>query len=114
MAAVPVSIFPNPVQFGTIPLNSSSPAALVFVSNPGATAVTISNMTIGGTNSTNFAFYEFSCVGTISGGQTCQMYLTFTPSAMGNFSATLVITEVGVTSPINIPLQGTGGNPIPI
>jgi hypothetical protein len=70
-------------------------------------------MTISGTNSASFAFYGFPCLGTISGNQTCQMYMTFTPSAMGNTSATLVITEVGVTNPINIPLQGTGGNPFP-
>jgi hypothetical protein len=41
------------------------------------------------------------------------MYMTFTPSAMENFTATLVITETGVTRSINIPLEGTAGNPIP-
>jgi len=70
-------------------------------------------MVISGTNSTSFAFDGSPCIGTISGDQTCQMLMTFTPSAMGNLAATLVITEAGVTNPINIPLQGTGGNPIP-
>jgi hypothetical protein len=70
-------------------------------------------MTISGTGSASFAFYGFTCLGTISGSQTCEMLMTFTPSAMGNISATLVINEVGVTNPINIPLQGTGGNPFP-
>jgi hypothetical protein len=41
------------------------------------------------------------------------MFMTFTPGAMGSLSATLAITETGVTGTINIPLQGTGGNPIP-
>src|SRR5690242_14948117 len=37
----------------------------------------------------------------------------FTPSAMGSISANLVVTVSGVTTPITIPLLGTGGNPIP-
>src|SRR4029077_17994715 len=45
--------------------------------------------------------------------QTCQMGMTFTPSAMGNLSANLLITVTGVSAAISIPLQGTGGNPIP-
>jgi hypothetical protein len=113
LAAVPVTVFPNPIQFGTVPLNSTSPPLLVFVSNSSVNSVSISNVTISGTNSGNFAFYGLPCAGTISGDQSCEMYMTFTPSVMGNFAATLVITEVGVTKPVNIPLDGTAGNPIP-
>ncbi len=113
LAQSAVTVFPNPIQFGTVPLNSTGFEMGVDLVNTTATAVTISNITISGTNGSNFAFDSWTCVGTISGNQNCQMYMTFTPSAMGNISATLVITVSGVTSPINIPLQGTGGNPIP-
>jgi hypothetical protein len=113
VAATAVTVYPNPVQFGTVALNSTGWYVEVFVTNTSISAVTISDMTISGTNSSNFAFYGYPCLGTISGNQTCQMYMTFTPSAMGSISATLAITEVGVTNAINIPLQGTGGNPIP-
>src|SRR5215469_110258 len=112
-ASVAVTVYPNPIQYGTLPLNSTSQPTYVFVSNTSVNSVTISNMVISGTNSTSFAFDGSPCIGTISGDQTCQMLMTFTPSAMGNLAATLVITEAGVTNPINIPLQGTGGNPIP-
>ena len=110
-AAVVVS--PNPVQFGTVALNSPGLTTWVYVSNTATTAVTISSIAISGTNSANFAFGPWTCVGTISGNQSCQMYMTFTPSAMGNISANLVVTVSGVTTPITIPLLGTGGNPIP-
>lgn len=113
VAATAVSVYPNPIQFGTVSLNSTSQPLYVFVSNTSVNAVTITSMTISGTNSANFGFYSSPCVGTISGEQTCEMLMTFTPSAMGSLSATLAITETGVTSAINIPLQGTGGNPIP-
>jgi hypothetical protein len=113
LAAVPVAVFPNPIQFGTVPLNSPGSPVVVFLSNTGTTAITVTSTTITGTSSGNFAFDGFSCVGTISANQSCEMYMTFAPSAMGNVTASLVITETGVTTAITIPLQGTGGNPIP-
>ena len=113
LAAVPVTVFPNPIQFGTVPLSSTSSPLVIYLSNSSTSAVTVSGITISGTNSASFAFYGYSCVGTISAGQTCEMYLTFTPSAMANFTASLVIAETGVTTAISIPLEGVGGNPIP-
>ena len=113
LAAVPVAVFPNPIQFGTVPLNSPGSPMPVFLSNTSTAAVTVTNTTITGTSSGNFALDGYSCVGTISANQSCEMYMTFTPSAMGNATASLVIAETGVTTAITIPLQGTGGNPIP-
>ena len=113
LAAVPVAVFPNPIEFGTVALNLSTQPVPVFLSNTSTTAVTVTSTTITGTSSGNFALYGPSCVGTISANQSCEMYMTFAPSAMGNVTASLVIAENGVTTAITIPLQGTGGNPIP-
>lgn len=114
IAAVPISIFPNPVQFGTVPQNSTGNYVSVFVTNTTINPVVVTNMTITGANSAAFAFPLWTCVGTISANQSCQMYMTFTPQTMGSISATLSITISGVTGAVNIPLQGTGGNPIPV
>jgi hypothetical protein len=113
LAAVPVAVYPNPIQFGTVALNSPSFPLLVYLSNTSTSPVSITSTSITGTNSANFAFDGYSCIGTISAGQSCEMYMTFTPSAMGTATASLVIAETGVTTAITIPLQGTGGNPIP-
>lgn len=113
LAATPVTVYPNPIAFGTVPFNSMSSPLYIFVSNSSASAVTVSAMTISGTNSADFAFYSSPCIGTISAGQSCEMFMTFTPSAKGNFTASLVVTETGLTTAITIPLTGTGGNPIP-
>jgi hypothetical protein len=113
LAAVPVVVFPNPVQFGTVPLNSTGSPLAIYLTNTTASSINVSNITISGTGSSNFAFYGLPCLGTISGNQTCQMGMTFTPSAMGNLAATLMITVTGVNTPISIPLEGTGGNPFP-
>ena len=113
IASVEVTVSPNPIQFGTVPINATGQPTYVFLSNTSVNAITISNMTINGTNSTSFAFSGTPCIGTIAGNQACEMFMTFSPSAMGNLAATLEITEAGMTKPIDIPLQGTGGNPIP-
>ncbi len=112
-AAVPVAVYPDPIQFGVIPTNSPSTPLWIYLSNTSTSAVSVTSTTITGTNSTNFAFDGYACVGTISAGQICEMSLTFTPSAIGSATASLVIVETGVTAAITIPLQGTGGNPIP-
>ena len=108
-----VSVFPNPVQFGTVSENTTGFPVYVDLTDTTASAVTITNMAITGANSADFTFGPWTCVGVISGNQTCQMYMTFTPNAVGNISATLAITVSGVANPINIPLVGSGGNPVP-
>lgn len=111
--AQPIAVNPNPAVFGTVDLNQTSYPLTLFISNTTVNAVTISSMTIAGTDKADFAFGSYTCVGTISGNQTCEMPMTFTPLAMGNRSAQLTIVVSGVTSPIIVPLDGTGGNPLP-
>jgi hypothetical protein len=79
--------FPNPIEFGTVALDVSTQPVPVFLSNTSTTAVTVTSTTITGTNSGNFALYGPSCVGTISANQSCEMYMTFAPSAMGTVTA---------------------------
>jgi hypothetical protein len=111
-AVMPVSIFPNPVQFGTIADNSIS-YQILYVSNAIGDPVVVSAMSITGTNNSNFAFYGSNCVGTIAVGQTCQMQMSFTPSSMVTYNANLLISVQGLKQPIMVPLQGSGGNPLP-
>src|SRR5438270_7615812 len=111
-ATVPISVYPNPVQFGIVPITSPSQAQYVLLTNKLATAVTITGMAIAGADPGDFTA-DGSCIGTISGNQTCEMYMVFTPAAMGSRTGTLQITITGQTTTVNIPLDGTGGNPIP-
>jgi hypothetical protein len=113
-ATVPIAVFPSPIDFGTVPENSSQFNNFIFVSNSSTSSVVVTSMVLGGTNSADFAFTGPNCVGTISAGQSCQMGMSFTPGAMGARSASLVITYKGAGSPITIPLLGIGGNPVPV
>jgi hypothetical protein len=114
LAQTPVTVYPNPIQFGTAPLNSPSYALYVYVENATSTAVDVTGISISGTYSSDFTIISPVCVGTIPGNSYCEMTMTFTPSVMGAVSANLLISVSGVTSPETFALDGTGGNPIPV
>jgi trimeric autotransporter adhesin len=109
---VPLSIFPNPLQFGTVVDNTTS-YQFLYLTNSTADSVVVSNISITGGNSANFAFYGNTCVGTIPANQTCSMEMAFTPTSVITFNASLVITVQGLSQTITVPLQGSGGNPPP-
>jgi hypothetical protein len=111
-AFVPISVYPNPAEFGTIAQYSTGYLTL-YVSNLTPNSVIVTGMSISGANSADFAFYGSTCVGTLVGGQTCEMQMIFTPSAIGVRSANLQIGVQGLTQQVTVTLDGTGGNPLP-
>ncbi|MGA8763903.1 MAG: IPT/TIG domain-containing protein, partial [Candidatus Sulfotelmatobacter sp.] len=112
-AFVPISVYPNPAEFGTVAQYSSGYLVL-YVSNVSANSVVVTSMSISGPNSGDFAFSGSNCVGTLGVAQTCQMTMMFTPSATGSRSANLLIGVQGLTQQITVSLDGTGGSPPPI
>lgn len=82
---VPITVYPSPIQFGadaSKPISSGYPM-VVYMSNSSANSVNVNSVTVSGSSSSQFAFYGQNCVGVISAGQDCQMYMTFTPAAAG-------------------------------
>jgi hypothetical protein len=107
----PITVYPNPIQFGTIADNTTS-ILEIYISNSISSSVVITSMSITGANSGNFIL-DGSCVGTIGVGEACTTEISFLPTALANYSANLVINIQGLTQPVTVPLQGTGGNPPP-
>ena len=104
---------------GTISL----PASLVFgnvsVSTPSTKSATFSNTTslaitnlvyaLSGTNSGNFSIGSgTTCGATLAANATCQISVTFTPSAAATETATLTVTGSATNSPQSVTLTGTG------
>ena len=114
LAANPILVGPNPVLFGTVDENSTSFAQTIFLSNTSTSGVQVTAMALSGTNASDFAFLGPNCVSTISAGGFCEMDMTFTPAGIGNRTAALMISVSGQTSALSVPLQGTGGNPLPV
>lgn len=88
---------------------TTSSALNETVTNTGTGNLTVSTAAIGGTNPTAFAKSADTCTGaTVTPGNTCQVSVTFTPSAAGNFSASLIFTDNGSGNPQSVTLSGTG------
>ncbi|HKM46001.1 MAG TPA: choice-of-anchor D domain-containing protein [Terriglobales bacterium] len=105
------------------PSDTFSPATLAFPSqllsttsapitetftNAGQAALTISSITLGGTNSTDFSITTNTCSTSLAVGAKCTMTVTFTPSALGKRSATITVIDDACGSPHVLALSGSG------
>ena len=96
-----VTLSPPSLTFGQQPVGATSLPQTVTVSASGA--LNISSITTGTEfNQTN------NCGSGISAGGSCQINVTFTPTALGVQNGTLMITDGGAGSPQSVPLSGAG------
>ncbi|MGA3026769.1 MAG: choice-of-anchor D domain-containing protein [Bryobacteraceae bacterium] len=102
---------PSNLIFANQNVNSTSAAQVVTLTNTGTGALTIASIAITGTNAGDFG-KTTTCGATLAGsGGTCTISVTFTPTALGSRTATLVITDnagnvTGSTQ--QVTLNGTG------
>ena len=108
-----VNFNPASVTFANQAVSTTSPATVVTMSNSGNGAVTISSITITGTNASNFAQTN-NCGTSLAGGGSCTFNIKFTPSATGSRTASLSVTDNAPGSPQTVSLQGTGFTPAPV
>lgn len=110
-APVPVlSVVPATLTFAPTPLGSASATQQITVSNPSNANLIINSIT-GVAPFTDFAFTTTCPVGTppLFPNQTCNILVTFAPTAAGARTGTIAINSnapAGV--PFNISLAGTG------
>jgi hypothetical protein len=101
------------LAFGSQDVGLPSTPQTETVTNTGTDILTISAATIGGTNAGDFATSADTCTGaTIALDGTCTINVTFTPSVVGNESASLIFTDNASGSPQAVSLTGTGAAPI--
>lgn len=105
---------PTSIAFGNQPVNTSSTATLVTVSNATGTApLIINNIGVTGTNAADFAATN-TCGGfpaTVIAGGSCTVSVTFTPAAAGARSASLDFSVAAPANSQSISLTGTGTVP---
>jgi hypothetical protein len=100
-AAPAIRASPESLVFSPQLINLKSSAQTVTLTNSGATAVSLTSTTVSG----DFA-KAGSCPASLGTGQSCTLYLTFTPSAAGTRSGTLTFTLSSGT--LAVALTGTG------
>jgi hypothetical protein len=110
-----VSLSPTSLSFGNQNVNTTSAAQSVTLINSGNAALTISSISLAGTNPGDFAQTNTCPSGssTLAAGSSCTISVTFTPTASGSRSATVSISDNASDSPQSVALSGTGVTPAP-
>jgi hypothetical protein len=112
LSAPAVTLNPSSVGFPATSLNSTAAPITVTVTNSGNAPLNLGSFGIDeGQNSGDFAISTKSTCGPqsiIAAGNSCTIILTFTPSALGERTATLSISDDAAPGTQSIPLSGTG------
>jgi hypothetical protein len=96
----------NNLYFYNIPVNSTSAASTIKVTNTGKANFTISNLSLTGAQPTSFS--ASSNCSNIAPKGTCTLSVIFKPQVTGANTASLVITSNATGSLTSIPLVGHG------
>ncbi|MGC1493833.1 MAG: aryl-sulfate sulfotransferase [Candidatus Acidiferrum sp.] len=108
-AAPAVMIGPNPVTFPATIQGSTSGPTSVTVTNSGAGKLTISSVTIGGTNPADFTNTNTCSGASLAANATCTISVTFSPAGTqsGALSETISLADNASMSPQVITASGT-------
>jgi len=98
-----LSATPSSLAFGSIVLGASSNLSLVLA-NKGSAAVTGLTLSTSGDYSVTIPCPQT----TLAVGTSCKVQVTFTPTALGARNGTLTIASSDPSSPLTVPLTGTG------
>jgi hypothetical protein len=100
------------VDLGSQIVTTTSPEGTVTVTNTGNQPFQITNVAVGGPNPFDFTTVDATgCIGFLAPGASCTVRVTFTPTAPGERSATLVFTDTAPGGPHSVSL--TGRAPLP-
>jgi hypothetical protein len=102
-----LSTSPSSLTYPSQPLNTTTAAQNVTVTNTGTAAASVSGVTTSGDYSqTN------TCGTSIAAGATCTVSVKFTPVASGTRTGNLTITSSASNSPTTVALTGTGAGAV--
>lgn len=102
-----VSFSPSGLNFGSEKVHTAAPPQTITLSNIGKIALSLYSIKIAGKDSADFE-YITTCSETVAAETSCSITITFTPSAAGTRSASLVINDNGGNSPQHVSLIGSG------
>jgi Metallo-peptidase family M12B Reprolysin-like/Putative binding domain, N-terminal/Viral BACON domain len=105
-----VTLSTSQIQFGNVQVGKTSRPKSVTLSNSGGGTLSITSLTSGGANPTEFALSGSCAAGTaLASGQSCSLQYVFAPTGTGARSATL---DVGTTAgTVTLNLTGNGTTP---
>lgn len=97
-----------PAAFGAQRVGTTSAQRVVVVHNNGGAPMSITGVSVGGANAGDFRVIGDTCGAAVPANGSCNVDLTFAPSAAGERSATLAVAGNAPGSPHSVALSGTG------
>jgi hypothetical protein len=98
-----VSLSPTSLNFGSVPVGTTSAAQTVTLTNTGNATLNITSLTASASyGETN------TCGSSVLAGGNCTISVTFTPSGSGTITGTLSVTDNAPGSPQTVSLTGIG------
>ena len=100
-------VFPTTAAGTTVALTQ-----VVTLTNTGNATLSISGITLGGANPSDFAETN-ACPATLAAGSNCQITVSFSPAAAASYTATLIVTDNSgnaLVSTQSVPLKGIGSS----
>jgi hypothetical protein len=103
-----INVAPATLAFGNQNLNTTSAARTITVTNTGFASLTVSGVTLGGTDAASFATTN-TCAAPLARGATCIVNVTFRPITAGAKTASVNIASNDPESPTKgVTVSGTG------
>lgn len=103
------SLTPSTLTFAAQAVGTQSSGQYVYLNNTGAVPVTVSGVSISGTNPQDFHVYSNTCAGaTVNQNAYCYIQITFTPTATGARTATVVVKDNATGGAQSATLSGNG------
>ena len=105
-----VTLTPATLTFANTLVGSSAATQSVSVKNTGSGDLSITGITITGTNASSYS-ETHTCTATLAAGDTCAVTVTFKPTTTGTLTASVNIADNASGSPQTVSLTGTGSTP---
>ncbi len=103
-----VLVIPSTVDFAVVPVTCGSPVRQVTIYNTGNSVVTISNVYLDPTTSTEFELTPFMTPQTLGAGAQVRIDLRYRPADIGVDHGVLFISHSDAPVPVAVPLSGEG------
>jgi cytochrome c553 len=104
-----ISLDANQFSFGSTVNGTAAATKVLTVSNSGNAPLNLSSLVLAGTDTAQFTKAGTCTAGSnLAAGGSCTVILGFTPNALGNFSASLVISGNATNGNPTVTLSGTG------
>ena len=105
-----VTLYPTSLKFGDQGVGTTSSPQVTTLTNSGAGVLTITSIGITGANSSDFAQTN-NCPASVPSNGSCQISVTFSPTATGTRNAAVSVADNAPDSPQKVHLTGVGTPP---